>query len=84
MPHPEYGGMIRTSNPVVLGAKFETVDFHDIYSELSKLNGTVKELDLNFSHMRKAKSLNLHYESIIELQLYIHLEMETEEPAEPS
>lgn len=64
MPHPEYGGMIRTSNPVVLEAKFETVDFRDIYSELSKLNDTVKELDSNFSHMRKSE--------IIESAIRIH------------
>lgn len=51
-------------NPVVLGAKFETVDFRDIYSELSKLNDTVKELDSNFSHMRKSE--------IIESALRIH------------
>ena len=43
----------------------------------------LKNLILIFLICEKAKSLNLHYESIIELQLYIHLEMETEEPAEP-
>lgn len=42
-PHPEFGGSSRQNNTLVLGAKFETVDFHDIFTELSKVDAEVKD-----------------------------------------
>lgn len=42
-PYPEYGGTLRQNNTLVLGAKFETVDYHDILNELAKLDISVKE-----------------------------------------
>jgi len=42
-PHPEFGGSTRQNNTLVLGAKFETVDYHDIFLELAKVDEQVKE-----------------------------------------
>ena len=41
VPNQEYGGNTRTSNTLVLGTKFETVDWKDIMPELEKLKGDV-------------------------------------------
>lgn len=43
-PHPEFGGSIRQNNTLVLGAKFETLDYHDIFSELAKLDEDIKDM----------------------------------------
>jgi fido (protein-threonine AMPylation protein) len=43
-PEPDYGGRIRQSNTLVIGAKFETVDFADIPLKLAELNIHVKDL----------------------------------------
>ena len=53
-PNPEYGGRTRTANPVVLGAKFETVDWQDVMPELIKLNDRVMALEKNVSGMRRS------------------------------
>lgn len=42
-PHPEFGGASRQNNTLVLGAKFETVDFHDIFTELAKVDAEIKD-----------------------------------------
>lgn len=42
-PCPEFGGSIRQNNTLVIGGKFETVDYHDIYSELAKLDAEIRE-----------------------------------------
>ena len=42
-PNPDFGGSIRQNNTLVLGAKFETVDYHDILPELEKLDKEVKD-----------------------------------------
>lgn len=42
-PHPEFGGSIRQNNTLVLGAKFETVDYHDIFNELAKVDNDIKD-----------------------------------------
>lgn len=42
-PHPEFGGSIRQHNVIVLGAKFETVDFQEIFNELTKVDNDIKE-----------------------------------------
>ena len=42
-PHPEFGGSSRQNNTLVLGGKFETVDYHDIFDELAKVDLLVKD-----------------------------------------
>lgn len=44
-PNPEYGGSTRSDNVLVLGAKFETVDWRNVMSELIKLNDSVIALE---------------------------------------
>lgn len=41
-PHPEFGGNPRQNNVLVLGAKFETVDYHDIFPALAKVDEEVR------------------------------------------
>lgn len=41
-PHPEFGGNPRQENVLVLGAKFETTDYINIYSELAELDAEIK------------------------------------------
>jgi len=41
-PFPEYGGTVRRNNTLVMGAKFETIDYHEIYNELAVLDKDVK------------------------------------------
>ena len=48
---PDYGGKTRNSNSMVLGAKFDTVDYHDIMKCLQDLEGSVKELDRGYTKM---------------------------------
>lgn len=65
VPSKEYGGGTRTSNTLVLGTKFETVDWHDIMPELIKLNSKVLELDLSANTMKKTevirKIIEIHH-----------------------
>lgn len=42
-PYPEFGGSIRQNNALVLGSKFETVDYYDIYNELAKVDNEIKD-----------------------------------------
>lgn len=48
---PEYGGKTRNSNSLVLGAKFETIDYHDIMNCLQCLEVSVKELDRGYKEI---------------------------------
>lgn len=41
-PCPEFGGSVRQHNVLVIGAKFETTDYKNIYVELSKVDSEVK------------------------------------------
>jgi hypothetical protein len=41
-PYPEYGGQFRDNNTIVLGAKFETIDYNDIISALIKVDERVR------------------------------------------
>ena len=41
-PNPDFGGSSRQNNVLVQGAKFETVDFHDIFTELTKVDSEVR------------------------------------------
>ena len=49
--YPDYGGRTRNSNSMILGAKFETVDHHEIMTCLQELEVSVKELDRGFREM---------------------------------
>ena len=42
-PYPEYGGTVRQNNTLVLGAKFETIDYNDIYNALTNADVEVKD-----------------------------------------
>jgi len=42
-PYPDFGGSIRQNNTLVVGAKFETVDYHDIYPELAKEDAVIQD-----------------------------------------
>ena len=42
-PHPEFGGSARQNNTLVLGAKFETVDYNEIFTELAKVDADVRD-----------------------------------------
>lgn len=41
-PHPEFGGNPRRNNIVISGAKFEAVDYNDIFSELAKVDTEIR------------------------------------------
>ena len=43
-PCLEYGGMYRQSNTLVLGAKFETVDYRDIQRDMYELDKDIQQL----------------------------------------
>lgn len=51
-PYPDFGGSFRQDNKLVMGAKFETVDYHDIMSEMVKLAGICADLEANAESMR--------------------------------
>lgn len=42
-PHPEFGGSTRQQNTLVIGAKFETADYQDIFSELAKVDAEIQD-----------------------------------------
>ncbi len=64
-PNPEYGGSTRKDNVLVLGAKFETVDWHDVMQELIKLNERVMELEESVQKLRRSEIIeeimNIHH-----------------------
>lgn len=43
-PEPGFGGKFRTANPVVMGAKFETLDWHDVAPAMAELCPEVQNL----------------------------------------
>lgn len=65
-PYPEFGGKIRQSNSLVMGSKFEAVDYHEIYDELGKLYNQVKDFFLrrkNISISEYVKHVaRIHYQ----------------------
>lgn len=50
-PYPEEAGKTRTDNNLVLGTKFETVDWRDVAQELYKLQNPVDELMKNVDNI---------------------------------
>ena len=43
-PYPDFGGRLRQNNTLVMGAKFETIDYRNIAKELDKLEIEIKKL----------------------------------------
>ena len=62
-PNPDYGGKTREGNTLVLGAKFETVDYTDIFSELLKVDNDIKV----FQSKIKELSLSDRIKFVIEI-----------------
>lgn len=64
-PFPEAGGQLRDINTLVLGTKFETVDYSQILAELNNLNETVIELVNSRDKLEIAeyikKAIQIHY-----------------------
>lgn len=64
-PNPEYGGKTRERNTLVLGAKFETVDYTDIYPEMLKVESDIKEFQSKFEDSALSKRIqfvvNIHH-----------------------
>ncbi len=58
-PHPEFGGNPRQNNVVISGAKFEAVDYHDIFSELGKVDVDIKSF-FNAKNSMKASEYIKH------------------------
>lgn len=58
-PNPEYGGSTRKDNVLVLGAKFETVDWRDVMPELIKLNDKVLLLESKLDEMSRSQIIEL-------------------------
>ena len=56
---PDYGGRARNSNSMVLGAKYETVDYHEIMTCLQELEISVKELDRGYKEMSHGEIIHL-------------------------
>jgi len=65
-PNPEYGGSFRTSNPLVIGAKFETIDYSEVIPELLKLENEWKNIFVRKPDMKLSEYLEkvfkLHYQ----------------------
>ena len=68
-PFPEFGGRYRESNTLVLGAKFETVDYRDIPSRMYSLSSDVDELLKNESAYTLSeyikRAIHIHYKMTV-------------------
>lgn len=68
-PFPEFGGRYRESNTLVLGAKFETVDYRDIPSRMYSLSSEVDELLKNESAYTLSeyikRAIHIHYKMTV-------------------
>lgn len=64
-PYPEGGGKFRETNTLVIGGKFETIDYHDIPNEIFKLEENVQFLEENKSELQVAdyieKVVDIHH-----------------------
>lgn len=66
-PHPEFGGSSRKNNTLVIGAKFETVDYHDIFDELSKVDAEVKD----FFNRRNEMPISEYIKHVVRIHHWI-------------
>lgn len=55
-PNPDFGGSARQNNTLVLGAKFETTDYHEIFTELAKV-----EIEIRDYYSRRSDMLMSEY-----------------------
>ncbi|MCQ2413129.1 MAG: ImmA/IrrE family metallo-endopeptidase [Sphaerochaetaceae bacterium] len=55
---PDFGGRTRTCNTLVLGAKFETVDYSKIIDCLQSLDAEVKELEKNSQNLSNSEKIH--------------------------
>lgn len=62
-PYPEFGGKYRESNTLVLGAKFETMDYHNIAKEMYFLNQEIAGL----IETSKNVSLSSYVEAVVRI-----------------
>ena len=53
-PYPEYGGRFRDANTLVIGSKFETLDYHEIPAAMTELMGTAQTLDRKHASMSRS------------------------------
>lgn len=64
--NPDYGGSFRSTNPLVLGAKFETIDCAEVIPELLNLENEWKDLFVRRSEMKISeyieKVFKLHHQ----------------------
>jgi len=65
-PFPEAAGKTRTENNLVLGTKFETIDWRDVANELVKLQAPVEELIQSVSILSVSdyleKAVKIHHQ----------------------
>lgn len=59
MPYPEYGGKTRESNTLVLGIKFEVVDWHDVMAELGKTESLVDKVIKHHANYKTSELIKL-------------------------
>lgn len=62
-PNPEFGGNFRQSNTLVIGAKFDTVDYSQIINHMVEVDKEIKEI---FSK-KNSMSLSKHLESLFKI-----------------
>lgn len=54
-PYPEFGGRTRVQNTMVIGAKFNTLDYQDVMKELIKLDETIQFLEAHYLELNKSE-----------------------------
>ena len=59
VPFPEFGGRTRSQNTAVIGAKFETADYHDVMKSLISLNEVIGYLEENHYAMSKSEIVRI-------------------------
>ena len=62
-PYPEEAGKSRTDNNLVLGAKFETVDWRDVATELINLQKPIEDLVDNAGE----KSISAYLDAVVRI-----------------
>ena len=62
-PNPEFGGNFRQSNTLVIGAKFDTVDYSQIINHMVEVDKEIKEI---FSK-KNSMPLSKHLESLFKI-----------------
>lgn len=58
IPAPEFGGRTRNTNAIVLGSKFETVDYQDVMPSLIALAPAIEDLEKNHANLSNSDILS--------------------------